>query len=65
MSSDPNPQHKNCPTDSDTWCKYNKLALGPIDNIKPESVPRIPAQVGAIIKPALEAPSSDAIFSRC
>lgn len=41
------------------------MALGLIENIPAEPVPRIPAHVGAVIKPVFEALSSDAILSRC
>ena len=63
--SDANPQHEHCPTDDDTWCKYNKLALGLIDDMPPQLVPRISEHVGNIIRPLFLALSSDAILGRC
>lgn len=62
-STDKNPQHDNCPTGADSWCKYQKAkATSGLEKFKHEPLPE---DVLAAIKPIYEDLSKDELLQRC
>lgn len=64
-SCDSNPRHDYCPTGHDTWCKYNQLCLGIIDDLPPQPQPKLPKWIGDILKPLFERLSAKQLLERC
>ncbi|XP_039313194.1 uncharacterized protein LOC120359517 [Solenopsis invicta] len=63
-STDEKPQHDNCPTTKDSWCKWQKAyALGNINNFKHE--PAMPEAESQAIKPIYEDLTRDDLLERC
>ena len=63
-SDDGHPRHDYCPTDIDTWCKYNQLALGLIDELPPKPKPTLPRYTGDIFEPVFKELSHPDILAR-
>ncbi|KYM96908.1 hypothetical protein ALC62_12418 [Cyphomyrmex costatus] len=63
-STDEKPQHDNCPTGKDSWCKWQKArALGNLDIFTHE--PAMPEAVSKAIKSIYEDLSRDDLLQRC
>ncbi|XP_070528568.1 uncharacterized protein [Cardiocondyla obscurior] len=64
-STDEKSQHQNCPTGTDSWCKWRKTeAASTLENFHHDNPP-LGDNVLEIIKPIYEELSSDELLERC
>lgn len=61
ISTDSKPQHNDCPSDEDSWCKYNKCA----DKSKYKHQPPLSEEAQEILEPIFQDLTQDELLERC